>query len=138
MTERRDLRSVREFAINLFQRQRELGVFAAWSERRYAKRASLEILELFCSERQKHPELTGPSLYEAVVARRLGPDGTNARTIVRQAKESFADWPVERSLRFRDVVSYLVFDEYLRSVGTRRGTRTQIGHVVARVIPKEI
>jgi hypothetical protein len=137
LQEWRGMRSVRQFVSNLLERQRELGVFVAWSEQRYAKRASLEILELFRSERQEHPELTGPSLYEAVVARRLGPESTNARTIVRRAEESFANWPVERCLIFRDVVLYLVINEYLQLFKSRHGTRTRMVGVVARFIPKE-
>jgi len=54
-------------------------VFIAHAERRYARQASRELLELYGREHREHPELTGRSLYVAVVARRLGPDATNAR-----------------------------------------------------------
>ena len=54
------------------------------------------------------------------------------------AEESFADWPVERELRFRDVVHYLIFDEYMRAGQARAGTKTNMGEVVTRIIPEEI
>jgi len=89
-------------------------------------------------ERREHPQLDGRSLYEAVIARRLGPASNRAAEIVRRAEESFTDWPVERELRFRDVVHYQIFDEYTHLGSERSGTRTNIGVVVARIIPEEI
>jgi hypothetical protein len=73
-----------------------------------------------------------------VIARRLGPGATGAADIVRRAEESFTDWPVERELIFRHVVHYQIFDEYQRQGPARHGTRTNIGDVVARIIPEEI
>lgn len=118
---------------------RKVGVLAAQSERRYARGASQELLELYRRERREHPELRGRALYEAVIARRLGSDpAIRAAEIVRRAEESFADWPVEREVRFRDVVHYQVFDEYMRQGEVGVGTRTNIGDAVARVIPEEL
>ena len=116
-----------------------LGIFAAPAERRYAKQASAQLLDLFWSERRERPDLNDRALYEAVTARRLGENPPiSAAEIVRRAEESFADWPVERDLRFRDVVHYLIFDEYMRAGKAREGTKTNMGVVVARIIPEEI
>jgi hypothetical protein len=120
--------AIRQTLANLF----------VWTEGRYAKRASSELLQLYWSVRQAQPELAGRALYEAVVARRLTARSTDAATIVRRAAESFADWPVDRGLQFRDVVHYLVFDEYLRSFTTRKGTRESLGKVVSRIIPSDL
>jgi len=122
----------------LRQLPRNLGVFIAHDERNYAKHASRELLELYWLEHREHPELSGRALYAAVVARRLGPDAAGAAEIVRRAEESFTDWPVERELRFRHVVHYQIFDEYTHRGADRPGTRTNIGVVVARIIPEEI
>ncbi|HXB17880.1 MAG TPA: hypothetical protein VNV40_03490, partial [Steroidobacteraceae bacterium] len=51
---------------------RDLGLFAGPAERRYAKEASEQLLDLFRREQREHPELKGRALYEAVTARRLG------------------------------------------------------------------
>ncbi len=118
---------------------RNVGLFSGLAERRYAKEASEQLLGVFWRERHEHPDLNGRALYEAVTARRLGINPPiSAAEIVRRAEESFADWPVERELRFRDVVHYLIFDEYMRAGQARAGTKTNMGDVVARIIPEEI
>lgn len=114
-------------------------MFVTLAERRYARHASRELLDLFWLEQREHPELNGKSLYQAVVARRLGPDaGPRAAEVILRAEESFTDWPVERELRFRHVVHYLIFDEYTRRGEARHGTKTNIGDTVARIIPEEL
>ena len=116
-----------------------LGIFAASSERHYARRASEQMLDLFHKERREHPDLTGWALYEAVAAQRLGDKPRMSATeVVKRAEESFTDWPVERPVRFRDVVHYLVFDEYMHSGKAREATKTNMGAVVARIIPEEL
>jgi hypothetical protein len=114
-----------------------LDVVVARAERRYATQASIELLELYRSERREHPQLDGRSLYEAVIARRLGDASNRAGEILRRAEESFTDWPVERELRFRHVVHYQIFDEYTHLGSERPGTRTNLGLVVARIIPEK-
>ena len=118
---------------------RRLYVFVAQAERRYAKRASRQLLEIFRLEQREHPELKGRALYEAVIARRVGSNPAHSAVqIVRRAEESFVDWPRDRDLKFRDVVHYQIFDEYMRQGEVRVGTRTNIGVVVARIIPDEL
>jgi hypothetical protein len=118
---------------------RKLGVFVAHAERRYAKRASRQLLELYWREQRQCPELKGRPLYEAIIARRLGSNPPlSAVQIVRRAEESFVDWPRDRELKFRDVVHYQIFDEYMRQGEVRTGTRSNIGVVVARIIPAEL
>jgi hypothetical protein len=110
---------------------------AGTRERRYARHASKELLRLFRAAQREHPELSGRRLYQAVVARRLGPDFKRAAEIIRHAEESFTDWPVERELRFRHVVHYVIFDEYMRLGKARAGTKINMGSMVARIIPEE-
>jgi hypothetical protein len=113
-------------------------LFSAQAERRYAKHTAEELLELFRAIEREHPELSGRELYRAVIAKRLGSDAQRAAQVVRRAEESFADWPVERELRFRHVVHYLAFDEYMRIGDARAGTKINMGGVIARIIPEEI
>ena len=115
-----------------------LGLFVAHIERRYVKGASQQLLKLFRHEQRERPELKGRALYEAVIARRLGSNPSlSAAEIVRRAEESFADWPTDRKLRFRDVVHYQIFDEYMRQSQVL-GTRTKFGQAVAQIIPAEL
>lgn len=114
-------------------------LFVKHAERRYAKGASAELLRLFRREQLEHPELKGRALYEAVIARRLGPGSMiKPAEVVRRAEESFTDWPAERELRFRDVVHYQIFDEYMRRGEVHVGTRTNIGVAVAHIIPADL
>ncbi len=95
------------------------------------------MLELYQRARREHPEMSPRSLYQSVVAQRLGQESRRAAEIVRRAEESFTDWPVERELKFRHVVHYLIFDEYMRTGRAREGTKINMGAVVARIIPEE-
>ncbi len=112
-------------------------LFVAHAERSYAKHASTQMLELYERARREHPDLAARNLYQTVVAQRLGNEAHRAAEIIRRAEESFTDWPVERELKFRHVVHYLIFDEYMRLGKTREGTKINMGVVVARVIPEE-
>jgi hypothetical protein len=48
----------------------------------------------------------------------------------------FCEWPGPRKLRYRDVVNYVVVDEYMRSHLTDfRGTYTNMRRVVTSIIP---
>ena len=113
-------------------------LFVAHAERKYARQASTQLLDLYWQQRGAQPDLTDRVLYEGVVAQRLGPDASRAGEIIRRAEESFTDWPVERELKFRHVVHYLIFDEYMRTGKVREGTKTNMGPVVAKIIPEEI
>jgi hypothetical protein len=113
-------------------------VFSEIAERRYARRASTELLELFHRVRSELPELSGRALYQAVIARRLGANEKRAEEIVRRAEVSFTDWPSEKELRFRHVVHYQVFDEFTHSGPGRGNTRSNMGRVVARIIPAQL
>ena len=113
-------------------------LFAAQAERRYTRQAAMQLLELYRQQHREHPDVSPRALYESVVAQRLGPDATRAAEVVRRAEESFTDWPVERELGFRHVVHYLIFEEYMRWGRARAGTKTNMGVVVAHIVPEEI
>lgn len=117
---------------------RILALFSVVAERRYARRASQELLELFHAVQSEHPELSGRALYQAVIARRLGSNHKRAAEIVRGAEVSFTDWPSDKELRFRHVVHYQVFDEFTHSGTGRETTRTNMGRAVARIIPEQL
>lgn len=115
-----------------------VGIITAIAERRYARRASKELLDLFRVVQSEQPELSGRALYQAVITRRLGANEKRAGEIVRRAEVSFAEWPSDRQLLFRHVAHYQVFDEFTHSGPGRHGTLTNIGRVVARIISDEL
>jgi hypothetical protein len=111
--------------------------FAAWRERRYATHAAAAALSFYHRLRAKEPALVGSDLYESVVCLRNGIAASDAHAILHRARESFAAWPIDRDLIFRDVVQYLVISEYLVAKSKRVGTAINMADVVAQVIPKE-
>jgi hypothetical protein len=115
-----------------------VAIFSEMAERRYARRASKELLVLFRLVQSEQPELSGRALYQAVITRRLGANQKRAGEIVRRAEVSFTEWPLEKELRFRHVVHYQVFDEFTHSGPGRETTRSNMGRVVARIIPEQI
>jgi len=108
------------------------------AEKRFAGRASRELLELYNRIRLEEPQLSGRALYERVVIRRSGLDVQAAAGVLRRAEESFCDWPSGSDLKFHDLVQYVVIDEYLRSHVATVGTRTNMVKVVARIIPHDL
>ena len=53
------------------------------------------------------PHLSGSLLYQEVVRRFTGLDEKGSLDVLARAEVSYANWPVERDLRFQDVVQYL-------------------------------
>ncbi len=108
------------------------------SERSFAKRTSLSVLEIYWRVREAQPELNGKALYAEVVATRSHVDLQAARMIVQRAEQSFAEWPEERDVIFRDVVDYLVFDEFMQAHPDRRGAQSDMRRVAAKIIPENL
>jgi hypothetical protein len=116
----------------------ELATFLLpWREQRYAVRISEELLKLY------HLVVSGCSatarreIYRRVVMIRTGADADEARAILVRAEQSFASWPVNRELRFRDVVHYLAVSEYL-VFGNRTSTRIDMGRLINGRIPRHL
>jgi site-specific recombinase XerC len=111
---------------------------AALRERRRARRACIEALQLYRAVQAERPDLARTDCYAAVVARRTGADANSVDSIIRRAEDSFASWPVARPLSFRDVVQYLVVSECLKENPAAIGVRAPLMTVIAKVIPKDL
>ncbi len=112
-------------------------IFTGWAQRRYARRACIELLDIYQQERRSHPELSGKPLYARIAARKSGADDETGHRIVRQAEESFADWRFDRDVTLRDVAAYLIIDAYLKAKPGRHST-SYMRSTVARMIPAEL
>ena len=84
-----------------------------------------------------YPELKGPSLYRRVVAARIG-DDLAAEAVLQHAQQSFAIWPVERALTFRDVVHYLAVSEFTAKHVGARWVVADMKHIVDAMIPQHL
>lgn len=104
----------------------------------HARRTSRRMLARSRRIRETQPGLNGRALYEAIVAQhwRLAPN--LVAQVISTAEQSCCGWPVERNLRFRDAVNYVVVVDYLRSHPTRVGLRADVRKLIARIIPEDL
>jgi hypothetical protein len=103
----------------------------------FAWQVSRELLDSYKRMRGEEPQLTGKTLYERIIICRSGLDVNAAAGVLRRAEQSFCEWPSDRDLKFRDLVLYIVIEEYLRSHAAV-GTHTNLANVVTRVIPDNL
>lgn len=107
----------------------------AWRERRHVSRTSRVMLSQYRSIASSHPDLLPGEVYQFVVMAHTGCDMATANMILKRAEESFAEWPVSRALKLRDVVHYLTVTEYLDRYGKDFWLRSEINKLVASRIP---
>jgi hypothetical protein len=114
---------------------RAAGVLA---EKWYAWCATHEFLQWYQRVGGANPQLTGTQLYQEIIVRRFGLDLEVARCVLQRVRQSFCEWPRRRELRFRDVVNYLVMDEYMHAHSTEVGTYTDMRRMVSSIIPSDL
>ena len=112
--------------------------FVAWRERRFAAACCRQMLELYRTVAATHPELSGPPLYRHIVMARSGASRPDADAVLGFAEQSFAAWPVERSLNFRDVVHYVVVQEFSVSHKNALWLHANLNWVVCAGIPHNL
>jgi hypothetical protein len=86
----------------------------------------------------RYPELKGKSLYRRVVAARLHDDDLAAEAVLQHAEQSFAIWPVERALNFRDVVHYLAVSQFMALHGDAHWVYADMKRIVDAIIPHQL
>lgn len=110
----------------------------AWRERRFAAQCARDMLKLHHSLSSRYPELKGQSLYRRVVAARLNDDDLAAEAVLQHAEQSFAIWPVERALNFRDVVHYLAVSQFMAKHHGARWVYADMRRIVDALIPQHL
>jgi hypothetical protein len=113
------------------------GLYRTWRERSMARQMSRTALQVYREVEADRPEISGVSRYREVVARQTGFDEQCVRRIIAGAESSFAIWPVERPLKFRDVVQYLVVYQCLAVAPRALGTRSRLTTIIEEIIPDE-
>lgn len=112
--------------------------FLAWREKRFAVRISGELLKLHAIVSSRHPNLAGRDLYRQIVAVHTGSDAASIDAVLEGAEQSFADWPAGRDLKFCDIVNYLAASEFFASHQGNRWIQTDIKHIIAARIPRDL
>ena len=88
--------------------------------------------------RNEDSQVGGRALYEQILIKRAGLTPIAAAEILERTEESFCIWPSKREVRYQDVVSYVVVQDYLRSYPILYGTKTDMRLVVSRVISHDL
>jgi len=114
-------------------------LLVGWKEKNHAAKTSRELLALRETIIAARPGMRKEDLYRQVVMARLGVTRTQADAVLDRATESFATWPVERALTFRDVVHYLAVSAFLESNSDSPDwIRENMGRVVASLVPDSL
>jgi len=114
-------------------------LFLGWRERHHAAKISRQLLRLYEKVAAAYPRLGRQELYHRIVMVRLDADPSEAYEVLDRAAESFAMWPVERDLIFRDVVHYLAVSDYLGPDDELAAwTRENLGRVVASLVSDDL
>jgi len=88
------------------------------------------------------PQASQTERYGRFIELRSGLGPGSVPTVLRRAAESFADWPNERPLNFRDVVQYLAVTDCLKIDIAVAGVRSRmvdfVIDIVGQVIPRDL
>ncbi len=117
---------------------RRFGFLSTMREIHHVKRACRECLQLYRRVQREKAGSTATERYAYVVAGRTGADTNGVNAIIRRVEESFAVWPTERPVNFRDVVQYLAITECLSEAMSESGVRAEVSSVVAKLIPGDL
>jgi hypothetical protein len=110
----------------------------SWRERRYAAERCKSLRDLHTSLRSTQPHLTGEALYLALLSTATGGDAAAARDLLESARESYAEWPVARSLRLRDIVHRLIVLEFSSRHPDKPWLQISLKRVVDSGIPSQL
>jgi hypothetical protein len=103
-------------------------------ERSQIRRICAESLEIY---RRIEREMAGASnleRYARVIEEQSGADPNTVQAVIRRAEESFASWPVERPLNFRDVVQYMAVTGGLKADIAVTGVRSPFVDLVFAIV----
>jgi hypothetical protein len=111
-------------------------------ERHQIRRICAETLKLYRRIEREKPGASSLERYARVIEVQSGADPDTVQTILRRTEESFATWPVERPLNFRDIVQYVAVTGGLKTDIAVTGVRSHfvdfVFDIVADVIPANL
>jgi hypothetical protein len=111
-------------------------------ERYQIRRICSDSLKLYRRIEREMPGASNLERYARVIEVQSGADPDTVQTILRRTEESFATWPVERPLNFRDIVQYMAVTGGLKTDIAVTGVRSRfvdfVFDIVADVIPANL
>jgi hypothetical protein len=119
-----------------------LNFVAAMRERRQIRRFCDDSLRLYRQIEAQMPQASRTERYARFIESSSGVTAATVLTVMRRAEESFADWPNERPLNFRDVVQYLAVTDCLKIDIAVAGVRSRmvdfVIDIVGQIIPRDL
>ena len=119
-----------------------LNFVAAMRERRQIRRFCDDSLRLYRQVEAQMPHASQTERYARFIELSSGVTAAAVPTVMRRAEESFADWPNERPLNFRDVVQYLAVTDCLKIDIAVAGVRSRmvdfVIDIVGQIIPRDL
>jgi hypothetical protein len=115
-----------------------LEVLRGLRERKTAYETCRSCLRLHREVQQELPHLGGSLLYQEVVRRYTGLGDRESLEVLARAEVSFANWPVERELRFQDVVQYLAAQRCLDGRPADEGISISLGRIIEQQVPAQL
>lgn len=115
-----------------------LDVLRGLRERMTAYDTSRSCLRLHREVQAELPHLTGSLLYEEVVRRYTGLGRREILEVLARAEVSYANWPVERELRFQDVVQYLAAQRCMEGRPADEGISISLGRIIEQQVPPQL
>jgi hypothetical protein len=113
-------------------------ILRAWKERQYAVKHCRELLRMHQSLATRQSGLDRFELYRQLVAQRTGGDANAVEALLLHATQSYAQWPVDRPLNLRDVIHYLVVQEYLAAHQQASWLEQNLKRIVDSAVPHEL
>ena len=117
---------------------RRFNFIGGMRERRQIRRICVEFLSLYRQVESELPQAPRTELYARVIERRSGADPIAVQRFMRRAEESFAAWPVDRPLNFRDIVQYIAVTDCLKKDIAVDGVRSRIVDTAMDIVPELI
>jgi hypothetical protein len=117
---------------------RQFNFVAQMRERNLIRRTCAECMRIYHTVAEAMPQATRIELYTRIVQTRSGAGPDEVRTILRSAEPSYAQWPVDRDLIFRDVVNYFAVTDCLKADPSATGVRADVLDIVSHEVPADL
>jgi hypothetical protein len=117
---------------------RRFNFLASMRERRQIRRICVEFLSLYRQVEIELPQASHTERYARVIERRSGAGPATVQRFMRRAEESFAAWPVDRPLNFRDIVQYIAVTDCLKTDIAIDGVRSRVLDTALEIVPTMI
>jgi len=117
---------------------RQLNFVALMRERNQIRRTCTQLMSIYQVVKAELPQASKMEIYARVVEKHCRADADGVRRILRRAEESYAVWPEERDLIFRDLVNYFAVTQCRSADPKNIGVRTDVIDIVSHAIPAEL